>query len=162
MKRTQVLSLFLARQRALQASIGAVYSSFSFEVSVPGNTARQEEEHYNALVLARSSEYWSKRVHLQTTRPRLLLIVSEHDTCVPCAALDLSSNYLYAPRECPHWYSPEKRHGKRCHAVLVGQLLAHSEEGMRLLESLPRATQYRILSEVKAFMNNRQGRPLVA
>jgi hypothetical protein len=152
--RNQTLNLFLTHSHELQAQLEKVYTSYSLEVTVEGKL-------YRALILSHSSDYWKQRLHLHRQRPGLL-IVYQHETCVPCATLALDEGYLYAPGELPHWYTPEKRFTTRGHMVLLGQLLAGQEAGYQQLASLPRSTRYRYLAQVKRFMSNRSGRPLVA
>ena len=153
MDRRETLNLFLSHAPALHIALLRVYSTYSLEVEITGQS-------YRALVLARSSDFWIQRIHLQRMRPSLV-ICYQHDTCNPCAALALDEGYLYADCELPHWYTPEKRFTKRGHMVLLGQLLSGVEAGFQQLETLPRSTRYRYLAQIKHFMQNRAGRPLV-
>ena len=154
MDRGQTLNLFLTHSQALHVTLEKVYTSYSLEVLVEGKP-------YRALILSHSSEYWKQRLHLHKRRPALL-ICYQHDTCVPCTVLALDEGYLYETSELPHWYSPEKRCTTRGHMVLLGQLLVGVEAGFQQLATLPRSTKYRYLAEMKRFMQNRTGRPLVA
>jgi len=151
--RGQTLNLFLTHSKALAVTLEKVHTSYSLEVTVEGAP-------YRALILARSSDYWQQRLHLARRRPELI-ICYEHDTCLPCRALDLREGFLYAAGELPHWYAPEKRFTRRGHMVLIGQLLSGDEPGFIQLATLPRSTRYRYLAEIKRFMTNRVGRPLV-
>ena len=152
--RGQTFNLFLTHSRALHVELEKVYTSYSLEVSVEGKP-------YRSLILSHSSEYWKQRLHLHRRRPELV-ICYQHDTCLPCAALALDEGFLYAPGELPHWFRPEKRFTTRGHMVLLGQLLAGNEAGFQQIETLPRSTRYRYLAEMKRFMQNRTGRPLIA
>jgi hypothetical protein len=154
MDRRQTFNLFLTHRQALQVTLEQVYTSYSLQVSVEGTS-------YRATILSASSEYWKQRLHLHRTKPALL-ICYRHETCVPCRVLDLSEGYLYAPCELPRWYEPSKRFTTRGHMVLLGQLLSGVESGFVQLETLPRSTRYRYLADMKRFMHNRTGRPLVA
>lgn len=154
MNREQVLNLFLTHQAALHISVEKVFTSYVIQASVEGKSFR-------AVILVRSSDYWQQRLHLNRARVGLV-IAYQHDTCLPCAALALDEGFLYAPGELPHWYTPDKRFTTRGHMVLLGQLLAGNDAGYQQVESLPRSTRYRYLAEVKRFMQNRQGRPLIA
>ena len=154
MDRGQTLNLFLTHSQALHVTLEKVYTSYSLEVAVEGKP-------YRALILSHSSEYWKQRLHLHRRQPGLV-ICYQHDTCLPCAALALDEGYLYAERELPHWYAPSKRFTRRGHMVLLGQLLAGVEAGFQQLATLPRSTRYRYLAEMKRYMQNRIGRPLVA
>jgi len=154
MDRRETLNLFLSHAPALHITLERVYSTYSLEVEITGQS-------YRALVLPRSSDFWLQRIHLHRTRPTMV-ICFQHDTCLPCAALALDEGYLYEACELPHWYAPEKRFTKRGHMVLLGQLLAGVESGFQQLATLPQSTRYRYLARMKRFMQNRAGRPLVA
>lgn len=154
MNRAQTYGLFLSHLEALKISITRVYASYCFQITIA------PDESYRSLVLARSSDYWQQRIHLQRKRPELV-ICSEHDTCLPCAVLALDEGYQYQPYDLPHWYSPEKRGSARGSTVLLGQLLSGSEAGFQHLETLPRSTRYRYLARMSHLIQNRVGRPLI-
>jgi hypothetical protein len=154
MDRRETLNLFFSHAPALHIALLRAYSTYGLEVEITGQS-------YRALVLSHSSEFWIQRIHLHRTRPDLVICFT-HDTCIPCAALDLSEGFMYEACELPHWYAPEKRFTARGHMVLLGQLLSGVEAGFQQLEQLPRSTRYRYLARMKRFMQNRAGRPLVA
>ncbi len=115
---------------------------------------RYGRQHYG-LVLVRSSDYWTKRIHLARMRPDLL-IVWTHDSCVPVEVLSLKTGVL-----SPAYGGPAVTKRNRYTAsVMIGQLMCGLQSAFDTLETLPEATKYRYLARVKELTKRPRGRPL--
>jgi hypothetical protein len=129
-------------------AIGGTPSPFSFQIT------RRGYQLYG-LVLVRSSDYWTKRVHLAPVRPDLL-IVWTHDSCVPVETLSLKTGVLSPAYGCP----PIEKRNRYTAPVFIGQLLCGLQSAYDALETLPEATKYRYLARVKELTKRPRGRPL--
>ena len=81
MDRRETLNLFLSHAPALHITLERVYSTYSLEVEITG-------ESYRALVLARSRDYWLQRIHLHRQRPTLAFrrsLIPSHLPARPCS-----------------------------------------------------------------------------
>ena len=163
MDRAQTYGLLLSHLDALHMPIERYIASYCLQVTLPASKQGEPPERYRALVLACSSDYWQQRVHLRPKGRPGLVICFTHDTCLPCAVLALDEGYQYEPRELPHWYSPDKRGTTRGSMVLLGQLLSGDEAGFQQIHdpAFPRSTRYRYLAQMRHFLQNRVGRPLI-
>jgi hypothetical protein len=153
--RDRVLSLLISHAEALRVHIVKAHHQYVLTLEVAGVS-------YRACLLSRSSDYYEKRMNLQP-RPVSLLICAEHDSCVPLSVLALDEGYQYAPREVPHWYTPEKRFTTRGSRVFLGQLLCGMQAAFDELDDrhkMSRATKYRYLARLRAYLKRKQGRQI--
>jgi hypothetical protein len=148
---------FLLLQQAdrFGAKISAGPAPYTFTVSLRGTS-------YTACVLARSSDYWSFRLHLYAKHVSLL-VCAAHDSCVPLPVLSLHTGYLSAPYETPSWYSLDEPLTKVTSPVFLAQLLCGVQAAYERLERMKtqaRSTYYRYLAKIKRHMQMKQGHPI--
>src|SRR5579859_2212526 len=147
--RESVLLLFLEHANKLNAAdIRPGRGPYTLSVTLKG-------KRFYALVLQRSSLYWSKRVHTYK-HPLDLLIVYEHDSCIPFHVLCLRDGNLYDAYVVSK--SPAKRN-RYTASILLGQLMCGSKDAHDALEQMPWQTKYRYLAKRNALMQRRKGRP---
>ncbi len=148
----QIGQLPIERVEADLQGIGA--GGFSFILTI-------NRKHYRTLILVRSSDYWQRRVHLALQKQHStldLLVVWEHDSCIPCEVLALKTGILHTPYAVTaQSLISRNRYTSR---ILLGQLLCGVQAGYDTLEKLPRSTQYRYLAHVAALSKRTRGRPL--
>src|SRR5262245_43442970 len=131
--RESVLLMFLEHAPKLDArEIAPGRGPYTAHLTLKG-------QRYYALVLLRSSEYWGKRIH--TYKHSLtLLIVYEHDSCIPFPVLCLKDGHLYDAYALTK--APTKRN-RYTASILLGQLMCGSKDAYDLLEHIPWQTKYR-------------------
>jgi hypothetical protein len=128
--------------------IQASASPYSFFVT------RQGKQQY-VLILVRSSEFWTKRVHLSPVRPSLL-IVWNHDSCLPVDVISLKTGVL-----SPAYSNQSIQKRSRCTSnILLGMLMCGMQSAYDMLEQLPESSKFRYLARVKALTKRPRGRPL--
>ena len=157
-KREALTSLLLQQVGMLpiervEPDLSGIGGCFSFVLTISGR-------HCRALILVRSSEYWTRRVHLALQQRRVtldLLVVWEHDSCVPAQVLALKTGVLHDVYAVAVPITSRNRYTAR---LILGQLLCGVQSAYDLLATLPRSTQYRYLSHVAALSKRRRGRPL--
>lgn len=149
--REAILLMFLEQAKKLDArDIRPGKGPYTAWVTLKG-------QQYYTLFLERSSDYWSKRVH--TFKHALtLLIVYEHNSCIPFAVLCLKDGNFYDPYVVTK--EPVKRN-RYTASILLGQLMCGSKDAYDALERMPWQTKYRYLAKRNALMDRRRGRPLV-
>jgi hypothetical protein len=130
-------------------AIGASAAPHSYYIT------RRGHEQY-AVILVRSSEYWQKRIHLVQMRADLL-IVWEHDSCLPIDVLALKTGMLHPAYGVAT--TPDKRN-RYTASILIGQLMCGLQSAYDALEALPDATKYRYLARMRELTKRPRGRPL--
>ncbi len=138
----------------VETDLAGIGGCFSFILTIHG-------KHYRTLILVRSSDYWQRRVHLALQKQNStldLLVVWEHDSCIPCEVLALKTGILHTPfAVTAQSLTIRNRYTSR---ILLGQLLCGVQAGYDTLEKLPRSTQYRYLAHVATLSKRTRGRPL--
>ena len=155
--RDGVSRLFVQHASALGATDvrrvrGAPYT-FRFSIEDPDKKVMWPQE---GLVLVRSSDYWTRRVHLQKHNLTLLL-VWKHDSIIPLPVLSLCDGHWHAARTNT---KPRPIRNRYTAPLLLGELLCGNQRAYDELEHLPDPTKYRYLKRVHELMHREKGRPL--
>jgi hypothetical protein len=183
MKETDdVLRVLLARRDNYQVTHISFIKGRMYRVVMAG-------EHYNAVVLTTSFQYYEMRYHLAGQRQRkkkgkkpvagedleivldvetdksklpTLIICSVHDTVVPIKVLSVERGNLAQPYELPEdiFDVAEQRRTRTGSQVLIGQYLCGIKRAQTLVAELPETTRKRYLSKVRALNKREQGKPV--
>ena len=159
-KRTALITLLLQQQGMLsldriEPDLLGYGGCFSYLLTFAG-------KHHRALLLVRSSEYWTRRVHLALQHRHTsldMLVTWEHDSCVPCSVLALKTGIMHSAYATP---APITGRNRYTAPLIVGQLLCGVQSAYDMLETLPRSTQYRYLAQVAQLSKRARSRPLKA
>ncbi len=111
---------------------------------------------HTALILVRSNDYWTKRVHL-LRHDLTLLIVWTHDSILPLPVLALDSGHWHSARTHTKQRLSRNRYTAK---MLLGELLCGIQSAYDELETLPYQTRHRYLQRVHDLMHRAKGRPL--
>lgn len=111
---------------------------------------------YVACLLARSSDYWKKRMHLQKTDIKLI-IVWEHDSCLSLPVLSLENGRLYQPYTCA--VDTTKR-TKATSKAFLGQLLCGVQSAYDALQVMHYQSRRRYERQLEELAHRKKGRPL--
>ncbi len=142
--------------RSIEAGAAGGASPYSFHLTMDGVW-------YAALVLARSSDYWYKRIHLAAPERRpSLLIVWDHDSCVPVHTLSLRDGQRYGKYAASPERDPGVARNRYSAQVLLGQLLCGIQTAYDRLEHVHPSVKYRYLAKVHALSRRQRGRPMLA
>jgi hypothetical protein len=119
------------------------------------------EEHYNAVVLASSFQFYTLRYHIAQSRPTLV-ICYVHDTCLPVPTLSLRAGNLAQIHELPETISDIEAQRNRPFGsqVLLGMYLCGLRSGQRIVSELPPTTRKRYLQRVKMLGKRKRGKPV--
>lgn len=109
-----------------------------------------------ACMLTRSSDYWVKRMHLQTHR-LTLFVVWTHDSCIPYPVLCLRDGREYAAYACA--VDPSRR-TKRTSKAFLGQLLCGVQSAYDTLQVMPYQSKRRYERLLDQYAHRVKGRPL--
>jgi hypothetical protein len=123
-----------------------------------------KNEHYNAVVLVSSFDFYEKRYHIAENVPTLV-ICYEHNTVLPVPVLSLRAGNFAKSYELPDEIKigeiETQRYSKTGSKVLLGMYIS----GMRwaqtyINEDLPATTRKRYLARAKALAKRPRGKPV--
>jgi hypothetical protein len=140
---------------------------------------KQPNERYRAVILARSSDWYSYRLNCtsQWEHGITAVICGTHDSClkIPVLALDamkwydpLKMRMLFGPLQPTfdaddHLIPDQFDHARKSHYghnMLIGALMCGREDALARLNAMRPSTRYRIEAELLRLHTRRQGRPL--
>lgn len=148
--RAYVKSIFLAHaSKAHISHIGATKRPYVY-------TCRLSGYPHTACLLACSSDYWMKRMHLLKT-DITLYIVWKHDSCLSVPVLSLEDGRLYQPYTCA--VDPVKR-TKSTSKAFLGQLLCGVQSAYDALKTMPYQSKRRYERQLEELAHRKKGRPL--
>lgn len=157
--RRETLNLLLGQLRSLDVTVQATVNTWTWIVSTSLDGKQQQ---FRAVILARSNDYWTKRYHLASSRPTMV-ICYEHDTCINIPVLSLHDGLLFASCRFPDWFtSYEQRATERGARIYLGALLSGVGSAHELLDHLPRSTKYRYEARMAQHQKRVRGRPVSA
>jgi hypothetical protein len=157
--RRETLNLLLGQLASLDITVQTCVTAWTWIVSASLDGKQQQ---FRAIILARSSDYWTKRYHLAKPRPTLTLCY-EHDTCINLPVLSLHDGVLFAPCRFPGWFTGyEQRTSERGARVYLGALLSGVGSAHELLDHLPRSTKYRYEVKMAQHRKRARGKPVNA
>jgi hypothetical protein len=119
------------------------------------------DQHYNAVVLPSSFDYYQRRYHLAKVPPTMCICLI-HDTVltIPCLSL-LKGNFAHAydlPEQITDVESQRKSPlGSR---VLLGMYLCGMRVAQEMVADLPTTTRKRYIRRAQALGKRTQGRPV--
>lgn len=111
---------------------------------------------HSTCLLVRSSDYWTKRLHLQTHQITLF-VVWEHDSCLPFPLLCLEDGKEYAAYTCA---VDTSRRTKRTSRAFLGQLLCGVQSAFDTLAAMPYQSRWRYKRLLDEYAHRGRGRPL--
>jgi hypothetical protein len=148
--RAYVKSLFLAHaSKAHVSDIVPAGKPYMF-------TCRLSGYPQTACMLVRSSDYWTKRMHLQT-HAITLFVVWSHDSCLPYTVLCLEDGREYMPYACA---LDTSRRTKRTSKAFLGQLLCGVQSAFDALKVMPYQSRRRYERLLDLYAHRLKGRPL--
>lgn len=148
--RTYVKSLFLAHaSRTHITDIIPTGKPYQY-------TCRLNWMPQTVCLLVRSSEYWVKRMHLQTHRITLF-VVWTHDSCVPYPVLCLEDGREYSAYTCA---VDTSRRTKSTSKAFLGQLLCGVQSAYDTLHAMPYQSRRRYERLLDEYAHRAKGRPL--
>jgi hypothetical protein len=117
------------------------------------------------IVLARSSEYWACRLHLQRTTPDLI-VCYQHDSVVPVHVLALEDGRAYSPEDLPGKYATldavKAERSRHAAKVFLGALLCGKKAAHDLLLAMPESTRRRYELRMHTYQRRTRGRPITS
>jgi hypothetical protein len=118
-------------------------------------------EHYNAVVLISSFEFYEKRYHIAEMLPTLV-ICFEHNTVLPIPVLSMRAGNLAKPYELPQEITDveAQRHTKLGSQVLLGMYISGVKVAQTIINQLPESTRLRYLWRVKTLNKRKRGKPV--
>lgn len=119
-------------------------------------------QHYNAVVLHTSFQYYELRYHLAKVKPNFV-ICYQHNTVVPIPVLSLKAGRLAKEYERPEEITDvaEQRFTKTGCRVLLGMYISGERYAQDLIKDLKFATtKARYLQKAKDLSQRRRGRPV--
>lgn len=154
MKETDVLRMLLARRENYGVSSIAPVLGRVYSIVMNG-------EHYNAVVLVNSFDFYEKRYHISQNVPTLV-VCHIHDTVLPVPCLSLRVGNFANTYELPESiYDIEaQRRGKIGSQVLLGMYICGLRSAQTLVNSLPPTTRTRYLEKVNRLGKRRRGKPV--
>jgi hypothetical protein len=154
MNEKDVLQLLLARRDNYEVSSVTHLRGRIYRVIMGSN-------HYTAVVIPSSFEYYQRRYHLANVPPTLCICLI-HDTvlAIPCLSL-LKGNLAHA-YELPEQITDieQQRTSRTGSQVLLGMYLTGMRVGQEMVASLPLTTKKRYLRRVQALGKRMRGRPV--
>lgn len=154
MNETDVIRLLLARRENYEITHVAHLKGRIYRV-VMGNN------HYNAVVVVSSFEYYQRRYHLAKELPTLCLCFV-HDTVIPLPCLSLVKGNLALAYELPEKITnvETQRTSRTGSQVLLGMYLSGVRVAQDLIDDLPATTRKRYLKRVESLGKRARGRPV--
>jgi hypothetical protein len=118
-------------------------------------------EHYNAVVLYTSFDYYDLRYHLAKVKPDFI-ICFQHNTVVPIPVLSLKAGRLAKGYELPEEIKDirEQRFTKVGSRVLLGMYLSGIRLAQDIIKDLKPTTKARYLQKAKDLSRRKRGRPV--
>jgi hypothetical protein len=155
MTEKDVLRLFLARRENYAASLLSHHRGRIYNIQM--NT-----EHYKAVVLVSSFQFYELRYHIALTVPTLV-ICYEHTTVLPIPVLSLRAGNFAQPYELPETITDveAQRFSKTGSQVLLGQYICGVKAAQSLINNyLPPTTRKRYQARAKALARRKRGKPV--
>ncbi|GCE04782.1 hypothetical protein [Dictyobacter aurantiacus] len=157
MKMTEkdILRLFLARRENYAVTSLAHLKGRVYTLVMNG-------EHYKAVMLQNSFQFYEKRYHVARDVPSLV-ICYEHNTVLPVAVLSLRAGNYAQPYELPAEISDveAQRFSKTGSQVLLGMYMCGVKSAQTLINThLPPTTRQRYLTRAKALGKRTRGKPV--
>ncbi len=154
MKEVDVLRMFLARRDNYGVSSVKHVQGRVYSVVMGG-------EHYQAVVLTSSFDFYEKRYHIAKDVPNLV-ICYVHDTVIPVKALSVQVGNLAQPYELPESITDieQQRKGKIGSQVLLGMYKSGMRRAQIIVKELPPTTRKRYLDKAKALDKRKRGKPV--
>ena len=120
-----------------------------------------DNEHYNAVVLVHSFEYYEKRYHVAKQKPTLI-VCYVHDTVVPVPVLSMrAGNYAKAYELPEEIENVETQRGSKLGSqVLLGMYISGVRLAQTIMKELPVSTRNRYLQKVEDLGRRKRGRPV--
>lgn len=120
-----------------------------------------DNEHYNAVVLVHSFEYYEKRYHVAMQKPTLI-ICFVHDTVVPVPVLSMRAGNYAKAYELPTEIDDieQQRWSKLGSRVLLGMYISGVRLAQTMMKELPVSTRNRYLQKVEELGRRKRGRPV--
>jgi hypothetical protein len=118
-------------------------------------------QHYNAVVLYSSFDYYELRYHLAKVKPDLI-ICFHHNTVVPIPVLSLKAGRFAKEHELPEEIKDirEQRVTKVGSRVLLGMYLSGIRLAQDIIKDLKPTTKARYLQKAKDLSRRKRGRPV--
>lgn len=154
MNEADVISLLLARRENYEISQIAHLKGRMYRVVLGNN-------HYNAVVIVSSFEYYQRRYHLAKEVPTLCICFT-HDTVLPLPCLSLVKGNFALAYELPEKITDveQQRTSRTGSQVLLGMYLSGVRLAQDLIDSFPATTRKRYLKRVEALSRRARGRPV--
>lgn len=118
-------------------------------------------EHYHAVVLVSSFEYYEYRYHLAKERPNLVVCYT-HDTVLPMKCLSLRFSNLAEPYELPEQITDleQQRWSRTGARVVLGAHMCGLQSARALMHDLPATTRKRYQARARQLSQRRTGKPV--
>lgn len=118
-------------------------------------------EHYTAVVLLSSFDYYQRRYHLAEVPPTLCICLL-HDTVLSIPCLSLMKGNLARAYELPEQIVDveQQRASKTGSQVLLGMYLTGMRVAQEMVAGLPLTTRKRYLRRAQALGKRMRGRPV--
>jgi len=155
MTEKDVLQLFYARRENYAVSHVAHRRGRLYSVTMNG-------EHYNAVVLTSSFQFYELRYHIAKNVPTLV-ICYEHNTVLPVAVLSLRAGNFAEPGDLPEAITDieAQRFSKTGSQVLLGMYLCgHRWAQTYINEGLPPTSRKRYQARAKELAKRKKGKPV--
>lgn len=154
MNEADVVRLLLARRDNYEITQLAHLKGRMYRVVMRNN-------HYNAVVVVSSFEYYQRRYHLAKDTPTLCICFT-HNTVLPLPCLSLVKGNLALAYELPEKITDveAQRSSQTGSQVLLGMYLSGVRLAQDLIDNLPATTRKRYLKRVEALGKRARGRPV--
>lgn len=118
-------------------------------------------EHYTAVVLFASFDFYERRYHLAEV-PASLCICMVHNTVLPIACLSLQASNFAEPFDLPEQieHIGAKRKSKTGSRVLLGQYILGVHSAIDFVENLPDSTRKRYAARARVLQKRVRGKPV--
>lgn len=155
MNEIEVFRLLLARRDNYSISEIVPISGRAYSVTMDG-------QHYNAVVLSNSFEFYERRYHLAKKIPNLV-ICFQHDTVLAVTCLYLKSGRIAEPFAIPDQITnveAQRHRSKVGSQVLLGMYLCGMRAAQALVSGFKPRTRSRYIERAQELSKRRPGRPV--
>lgn len=121
-----------------------------------------EGQHYNAVVLPNSFDFYEKRYHLAKQIPDLV-VCFQHDTVVAVKCLSLKSGRIADPFALPSYITDveKQRHRSKVGSqALLGMYLCGMRTAQILVNGFKATTRKRYIERAQELSKRKRGRPV--